>query len=266
MTAAEHFRDGRLDDAIAAQIEAVKSAPTDLGKRTFLFELYAFAGDLERAERQLKAIESQSTEHSLATGAFRQCLEAEQTRRKVFAGEGEPEYIGEPPANVRYRAEALRLINEDRLEEARAKLADAAAQEADVIGSANGADFHSFRDADDLLAPLIEFYDGPMYCWVPLSQVRSFTLTPPKTPRDLLWNVCELTLNDDTVRSGVMPVLYANSHVSDDDVIRLGRQTDWVGFEGGPAFGQGMRTFLVDGEERGMLELKDVTLNSSSTS
>lgn len=259
MTAADLFREGRLDDAIAAQVEAVKAAPTDLGKRTFLFELYSFAGDLERAERQLKAIESQSTEHSLATGAFRQCLEAEQARRKVFAGEGTPEFIGEPPVHVRFRCEALRLLNEDRDQETRAKLADAAAEESDVAGKANGVEFSSFRDADDLLGPVIEFFDGPMYCWVPLTQIRSFTLTPPKTPRDLLWNVCELTLEDDTVRSGVMPVLYANSHEADDDVIRLGRQTDWIGFENGPAFGQGMRTFLIDREERGMLEIQEIT-------
>lgn len=263
MTAKELFRAGRLDDAIAAQVEAVKAAPTDLGLRTFLFELYAFSGDIERAERQLKFIESQSTELMLATGAFRQCLEAEQVRRKVFAGEGEPHFINEPAEIVRQHAEALRLLNADRTDEACKLLADSASSRAAVPGTADGQPFSDFRDADDLLAPVIEFYDGPMYCWVPVSQVRSFTLTPPKTPRDLLWNVCELTLDDDTVRSGVMPVLYANSHESDDDAIRLGRQTDWVGFEDGPAFGQGMRTFLVDGEERGMLEIKEVALHGN---
>ncbi|MBA3312915.1 MAG: SciE type virulence protein [Planctomycetota bacterium] len=265
MTAAELFREGRLDDAISAQVEAVKSAPTDLGKRTFLFELYAFAGDLERAERQLKFIESQSTELSLATGAFRQCIEAELARRKVFAGEGEPHFIAEPPAAVRRHAEALRLLNEDRVDDARTKLAEAKAEYPAASGQANGIVFGEFRDADDLLAPVIEFYDGPMYCWAPLAQIRSFSLTAPKTPRDLLWNVCELTLDDDTVRSGVMPVLYPNSHESDDDAIRLGRQTDWVGYENGPTFGQGMRTFLMDGEERGMLELNEIVFRTSST-
>lgn len=265
MTAKEHFRAGRLGDAIAAQVEAVKATPTDLGLRTFLFELYAFAGDLERAERQLKFIESQSTELMLATGAFRQCLEAELSRRKVFAGEGEPHFVQEPPAAIRHHAEALRLLNADRVDEARALLAEADSSPEATAGLADGTAFSDFRDADDLLAPVIEFYDGPMYCWIPLSQVRSFSLTPPKTPRDLLWNVCELTLDDDTVRSGVMPVLYANSHEADDDAIRLGRQTDWVGFENGPAFGQGMRTFLVNREERGMLELKEVSFAKLSS-
>jgi type VI secretion system protein ImpE len=260
MTAKELFRAGRLDDAVAAQVEAVKAAPTDLGLRTFLFELYAFAGDLERAERQLKFIESQSTELMLATGAFRQCLEAELARRKVFAGEGEPHFINEPTEPARHHAEALRLLNADRSDDAQRLIAEAASSRESITGMADGQPFGDFRDADDLLAPVIEFYDGPMYCWIPLTQVRSFSLTAPKTPRDLLWNVCELTLDDDTVRSGVMPVLYANSHESDDDAIRLGRQTDWVGFENGPAFGQGMRTFLVDGEERGMLEFKEVIL------
>jgi len=265
MPAADLFREGRLNDAIAAQVEAVKAAPTEIGLRTFLFELYAFAGDIERAERQLKFIESQSTELMLATGAFRQCLEAEQTRRKVFVGEGEPHFINDPPAFVRQQAEALRLLNADRVDDARSLLAEVASSREAIAGSAGSQSFGDFRDADDLLAPVIEFYDGPMYCWVPVTQVRSFTLTPPKTPRDLLWNVCELTLDDDTVRSGVMPVLYVNSHETDDDAIRLGRQTDWVGFENGPAFGLGMRTFLVDGEERGMLEFHEVSFKRAES-
>ncbi len=265
MSAAELFREGRLNDAIAAQVEAVKAAPTEIGLRTFLFELYAFAGDIDRAERQLKFIESQSTELMLATGAFRQCLEAELTRRKVFAGEGEPHFINDPPAFVRQHAEALRLLNTDRVEDAQSLLAEVSSSREPASGTAGEASFNDFRDADDLLAPVLEFFDGPMYCWVPVAQVRSFTLTSPKTPRDLLWNVCELTLDDDTVRSGVMPALYANSHEAEDDSIRLGHQTEWVGFENGPAFGLGMRTFLVDGEERGMLEFQEVSFRHATS-
>lgn len=266
MTASELFRDGRLDEAIAAQIEAVKAAPTDLGLRTFLFELYAFAGDLERAERQLGVIEGQSTELSLAAGAYRQCLESELARRRIYQGEGEPGFWNEPSAGIRKHAEALRLLAADRLDEARSALDAASADRVALPGTANGVAFADFRDADDLLAPIFEFFDGPTYCWVPMASVASIKLTEPKKPRDLLWNNCELRLTDDTVRNGVMPVLYPNSHESDDPVTRLGRQTDWVGYEGGPTFGQGMRTFLIDGEERGMLESLELTFAAAATS
>ena len=259
MTASELFREGRLDEAIAAQVAAVKAAPADLGRRTFLFELYAFAGDLERAERQLGVIEGQSSEHGFAVTAYKQCLEAEAASRRAFTGEGGPQYLAEPPAHVRRHADALRLLGADRVDEARTELAAAAAERPAVSGTADGSAFADFRDADDLLAPVLEFYDGPVYRWVPIESVVSLTLTPPKKPRDLLWNVAELSLTDGTTRSGVMPVLYAGSHEADEATVRLGRQTDWLGYEGGPVLGRGMRTFLVDGQERGMLETLTVT-------
>ena len=42
-TAAELFQAGQLNEAIDAQLAAVRSAPLDSGRRTFLFELLAFA-------------------------------------------------------------------------------------------------------------------------------------------------------------------------------------------------------------------------------
>ena len=47
MTARESYNAGRLQEAIAAQTQEVKARPADQSQRLFLFELLAFAGDLD---------------------------------------------------------------------------------------------------------------------------------------------------------------------------------------------------------------------------
>ena len=51
MTASDLFKAGRLREAIDAQLAKVKGQPTDQAARFFLFELFLFSGDLDRARR-----------------------------------------------------------------------------------------------------------------------------------------------------------------------------------------------------------------------
>ena len=55
-TPTEAYKAGRLADATAAAIEQVRNHPADRGKRFFLAELFLFAGDLERADKQLDVL------------------------------------------------------------------------------------------------------------------------------------------------------------------------------------------------------------------
>ena len=57
MTAYELYREGRLDDAIAAALQKVKAAPTDIDARLLLCDLLCFDTQLERADRQLEGFE-----------------------------------------------------------------------------------------------------------------------------------------------------------------------------------------------------------------
>ncbi|MDQ2667033.1 MAG: tetratricopeptide repeat protein, partial [Gemmatimonadota bacterium] len=56
MHARELFKAGRLDDAIEALGVEVRDNPTDAQRRAFLFELLCFAGNYDRAEKQLTVI------------------------------------------------------------------------------------------------------------------------------------------------------------------------------------------------------------------
>src|SRR5215469_1701748 len=84
MNASDFFQAGKLQDAINAQVQEVKAHPADQSKRLFLFELLAFAGDLDRARRQIEALTY--TEPELVAGVlnYKNLLNSEESRRKLF--------------------------------------------------------------------------------------------------------------------------------------------------------------------------------------
>ena len=53
MTARELYQAGKLDEAVQALIAELRDNPGDTKRRTFLFELLCFAGNFDRAEKQL---------------------------------------------------------------------------------------------------------------------------------------------------------------------------------------------------------------------
>ena len=111
MSASELFQAGQLDDAIAAQTAQVKASPADQSKRLFLFELLAFAGDLDRARRQLDALQYEEIELQTAQSDYRKVLEAEEYRRKVFRDGLQPKFLTDVPAeHVRLRLEGLNAL------------------------------------------------------------------------------------------------------------------------------------------------------------
>ena len=81
MDASEDYKRGDLRAALAAQLQQVKDDPGHEGKRLFLFELLTFAGELDRAQRQIEALLTGETEHDLPFLAYRQLLDSERGRR-----------------------------------------------------------------------------------------------------------------------------------------------------------------------------------------
>jgi len=56
MNPQELYRAGRLTDAIKALSAELRDNPTDVKRRTFLFELLCFGGEWERADKQLEVL------------------------------------------------------------------------------------------------------------------------------------------------------------------------------------------------------------------
>lgn len=247
MTADELFRAGRLNEAIEAQIQAVKSAPADHGKRLFLFELCVFAGDLDRAKRQIEMIKYDDMDLQLAVNAYRRLVDAEETRRKVFTEGLPPKFFGEPPEHCKLRVEALARLRSGKSAEA-TKLLEEAAEAAPVCkGAIDGRAFEGVRDWDDLFGPVVEALVHGEYYWIPLETVVAIERKEHKYPRDLYWGPAMLEL-ESSQGDVFLSMLYPMTHESVDDALRLGRTTDWKSLEEGPAFGIGAKLLDVDGD------------------
>ena len=151
MTATDLYKAGKLDEAIAAQIEEVKAHPGDQGKRLFLFELLAFAGQWDKAGRQIHAIEYPEVELQAATLAYASLVGAEQKRQQLFQNGTPPQFLAEPTPQMKSRLEAVNYLREKQNRPKRAGfLAEADAQTPLLKGLLNDKPFEGLRDGDDL--------------------------------------------------------------------------------------------------------------------
>lgn len=259
MTVADFYKAGQLAQAIEAQIQQVKTAPGDHAKRLFLFELLAFAGDLDRAQRQIDVIEYGELERDTAVLSYRKLLDAERNRRRLWQEGLKPETFTELSEQASLRLEAVNCLRLKQQVEAAQLLTRANEAIPPRKGQLNGKPFDHLRDGDDLFAGVLEVMAHGNYYWVPLEQVESLTMNPPKFPRDLLWIPARLELPD-TAGDVYLPALYPFSHQHPDNQIKLGRATDWQSEDNGPVLGRGLRTFLVGEDAMSILEWRQLQM------
>jgi type VI secretion system protein ImpE len=251
MTATDAFKAGRLAEALDLQLSAVKADPADHGKRLFLFELAAFAGDWDRARRQIDAVKYDDPELELATEKYRRLLDGELARRKLFSEGVQPSFLGAPPEDFAWRLDALRKLRDGKPDEAAAILNEANEKLPELSGTLNGEPFTGLRDADDLFAGVLEVQVAGSYFWVPLAQVESITSNPPRFPRDTIWLAAKLVTKLGESGDVFLPALYPGTSAHKDDAVKLGRATDWTGAE--PVRGSGLRTFFHGAEGESLL-------------
>jgi type VI secretion system protein ImpE len=237
MNAQELYKAGRLNDAINALSAELRQDPTDARHRTFLFELLCFAGEYERADKQLEVLAQAGPNSEMGVLLYRSALYAERQRQDLFAK-------GELP-----------LPNNSN----------------DPIrgGMVNGRSFQSFSDSDPRVGARLELFAAGNYLLLPLEHVASIEIAPPKRLRDLLWTPAAVrtapSFKGTELGEVLFPVLAPFSWRHADDAVRLGRMTVWEDDEHSDhevPFGQKM--WLVDNEEIPFLELRELEFNAAS--
>lgn len=245
------FEGGRLGEAIQAQTQVVKSRPTDQDARYELVVLLCFGGELERASRQLDALERLDPAMAMGTVTYRSLLASELERRNVFAEGLQPLLAPGCPEYVKARLDALEALRTGDAGVAEAALERARKVQPALAGSLNGVPFDDVGDHDELLGPVLEVYAAGRYLWLPLEQVRSLEIDPPSHRIDLLWVPARLEDSDGQDANVHLPVLYEGSHTAQEPSTRIGRRTDWVDWEGVAFRGRGQRVLATSaaGEE-----------------
>lgn len=263
--AKEHLEAGRLQEAIQAMNAEVKSHPADVDRRGFLAELLCFAGDLERADRQLDVLTEQDPKAAIGIALFRQLVRAELARRQVFAEGRVPEFLDQPSAGLRLHLEASIRLRENDPAEAARLLAEAEEQRIPVRGRCDGQAFDDMRDLDDLTASFFEVLTSTgKYFWIPIDRVVSLEFRAPERTRDLIWRRANMVVADGPDGEVYLPATYVPSGDEADDRARLGRVTDWIGGEGAPVRGVGQRSFLIGNESKAILEITQIEFDRAA--
>lgn len=236
MNPQELYREGRLTDAIKALSAELRDNPTDTRRRTFLFELLCFAGEYDRADKQLEVLAQAGPDSELGVLLYRSALYAERQRHDLFER-------GELPA-----------ARED------------AADRACIV---NGKQFSSIADADPRTGARLELFAAGNYLLLPLEHVASIQIPPPRRLRDLLWTPAAVrttpAFKGTELGEVLLPVLAPFSWRHPDESVRLGRMTVWEkpeGYEYQVPFGQKM--WLADDDEISFLELRSLEFNQAS--
>ena len=112
MDAKELLDAGRLAAAIEQLNQEVRAHPGDPKLRTFLFEMLCFAGDYERAQRQLDVLGTLDAQAESGTIVYRGVLAAEEARMAVATENRLPAFLLEPPAFASLYLAALHPLRE----------------------------------------------------------------------------------------------------------------------------------------------------------
>lgn len=258
------FRDGRLSEAVAAQLEMVKAAPSNTAHRIFLAELAAFQGDWDRADRQLEAAINQDSKSGLQPLVMRQLLRAEILREQVFCDGRPPELVVPLPEDGQLQLRICMHCRKSEWEECHSLLAKAEEVRPKLAGTCDGKEIDTLIDLDDRLRGIAEVLTGTgKYFWVSWSSIRSLEFSKPERPMDLIWRKAAISVEDGPEGEVYIPVRYPIARDWDEEE-QLGRRTDWHEHPGGFITGSGQRSLLVGDEARGVLELSEVVLTTSN--
>jgi type VI secretion system protein ImpE len=231
MDGLSYYRDGQLQLAISALGDELKKQPLDAKRRTFLFELLCFAGEYDRASKQLDVLSDASAEAAAGAMLYRSALHAERTRQDMFAKNELPLGTTHPSPS----------------------------------GMWNGEEFSGLEDGDPRIGAHIEAFIAGSYTWIPYAYVESIEVQPPKKLRDLLWmpailhTTADFRLTD--LGEVLLPVIAPLSWKHPDDAIRLGRASVWEDDEKFGFIPYGQKLLLRGEEEEPFLELRNLTFH-----
>lgn len=267
MTPQELLKAGHLADAIAEQTQAVKSRPTDADARFLLFTLLCFAGELERAQVHLEAVSLADESEPVGSILYQSLLAAEYERRKVYREGARPVLPPDPPATAELRLEALAALRGGHAEAAGTALEAAAEESVALTGKLNGEAFDGLRDTDDVLGQILEIYAGGRCLWMPMERIRKLEIAEPRQQLDLLWAPAQLEDANGEEATVYLPVLYEGSWEHPNEIVRLGRSTEWLDCHDTALRGAGQKVlFTVRGEderETALLDVRTLEIESS---
>jgi type VI secretion system protein ImpE len=234
MTARELYQAGRLGEAVQALNAELRDNPADTKRRTFLFELLCFAGNYDRAEKQLEILAQDGSNAQMGALLYQGALNAERTRCELF----EKNMFAEETPEIT------------------------------VAGTFNGRPFSSIEDGDPRIGPRLELFAAGQYLWVRFDHIASIEMEAPKRLRDLIWIPAKIrtgpSFRGRDLGEVLLPVLTPFAFREGDDALKLGRSTEWRELPSGGVAPVGQKMLLIDGEEAPILDLRSLEIQPAA--
>lgn len=256
------FQQGKLQEAVTAAADAVKSKPSDVAARSLFCEFLCYTRDWERADKQLDAIIKIDRDSMIGASMFRHLIRCEVARDEVFNQGRVPQFVDQPSEVIQKRLEALTALRAGDAATTARLATEAAGLEPELTGKYNGQEFSGIRDLDDLLGTVLEVFTATgEYYWVSLAQVESLEFEKPTSLVDQLWRRARIDTVGELSGHIHIPVIYFGSSVNEDGRVQIGRATDWIEAAPGLIRGHGQREFLIGEDAVTILEFKNLELN-----
>ena len=255
---------GKLSESRTKLATLIRDEPQNLSLRNAYFEALCFQGDFDRARKQLEAIATLGTSQDPAlqdhrfralTDLYHNAMTAETARTQFFSEGRVPTMLRKPPENIRKRLQAAMEIRSGDIAAASQCVRQAESLECPLNARMNGALREGFREADDLLAPILEFHaSSGDYYWIELDLVQSIHPGPVRFWLHTLWRPATIVFKAGDPLNGLIPALYYGSSSSSNEAVQLGRTTEWSGSSDTIQRGSGQRLFLSGEESFPVLE------------
>jgi len=265
MDSKDLIKAGRLSKAREQLIEEVKSSPADLSKRTLLFQVLSFCGEWDKAERHLDVIAAHDSSRETGVQVYKNLIQAERVRVEVFKRNSRPSFLPKTPSYLEMYFSAQEKLFGEKIGEANDLFNQIDTQRPVISGTINGKNFTGFKDTDTFVSFFLETIINEQYIWVPFESIKEIFISPPKTLFDCLWIAARVTTWDGLSLSCYLPVLYIDSYHHNDDLVKLGRMTDWTPLGGPFSKGAGQRIFQIGEEEVPILEIREVLFKIPDT-
>lgn len=267
MDAQQSLSEGNLKDTLDQLQANVRSDPSNVKYRVFLFQLYAVMGQWERALTQLNVAGDMDASTLAMVQTYRQALCCEDLRAEVFAGKRSPIVFGQPEQWMALLFEALRLTSDGQFAQSQDvrdqsfELAPTTSGTISSGGDQQDQHFSWIADADARMGPVLEAIINGRYYWVPFHRIRAVNIEAPADIRDMVWMPAYFTWANGGETAGLIPTRYPGSESSEDNLILTARKTIWQEFDAGIYQGLGQRMLATDEGELSLMDLRQITFD-----
>ncbi len=231
MDAQVSLSQGKLDETLLQLQATVRSDPSNVKHRVFLFQLLAVMGQWDRALTQLNVAGELDASTLAMVQTYREALLCEGLRADVFAGKRSPVVFGKPEQWIALLLESLSLMADGQYaksQDVRNQAFELAPATSGIIGDPASPDSETFEwiaDADARMGPVLEAIINGRYYWVPFHRIQAINIEVPEDVRDMVWMPAYFTWANGGETVGLIPTRYPGSEASEDKPIRLAQKT-----------------------------------------